>query len=243
MKEKARDLIYLDTERYISLSGLKKSFKATLIFPAMMIVLGIMAVNANGFTFRAMFPMLSGIVWSLLYYIFISVIESEKTKKTFELRFLVNGISGTFLSVLFWLLYTSYNLIADKPPLGRYFFMWILPIYLLFSVLYVGLIVLGAHKGVFGKIKEKSRAQWVIALDAVIASVIPIAGVLGMHTSKMLRNNADVSMQNVCISIALITIIFLSALAHINFVQYFYCKKYKIVCDENGDTTSPKLCR
>ena len=121
--------------------------------------------------------------------------------------------------------------------------MWILPIYLLFSVLYVGLIVLGTHKGVFGKIKEKSRAQWVIALDAVIASVIPIAGVLGMHTSKMLRNNADVSTQNVCISITLITIIFLSALAHINFVQYFYCKKYKIMCDENGDTTSPKLCR
>lgn len=132
MKEKARDLIYLDTERYISLSGLKKSFKATLIFPAMMIVLGIMAVNVNGFTFRAMFPMLSGIVWSLLYYIFISVIGSEKTKKTFELRFLVNGISGTFLSVLFWLLYTSYNLIADEPPLGRYFSIWILPIYLLF---------------------------------------------------------------------------------------------------------------
>ena len=125
MKEKARDLIYLDTGRYISLSGLKKSFKATLIFPAMMIVLGIMAVNANGFTFRAVFPILSGIVWSLLYYIFVSVIESEKTKKTFELRFLVNGISGVFLSLLFWLVYTSYNLLADKPLIGRYFSLWI----------------------------------------------------------------------------------------------------------------------
>ena len=96
MKEKARDLIYLDTERYISLSGLKKFFKATLIFPAIMIVLGIMAVNVNGFTFRAVFPMFSGIVWSLLYYIFISVIESEKTKKTFELRFLVKAFRERF---------------------------------------------------------------------------------------------------------------------------------------------------
>lgn len=242
MKEKACDLIYLDTSRYISLSGLKTSFKATLIFSSFMVILGIMVVNTSGLTFRAMFPMLSGIVWSLLYYIFISVIESGKTKKTFELRFLVNGISGMFLSFLFWLLYTSYNLLADEPPLGRYFSLWILPIYLFFSALYIGLIVLGTHKGIFGKIKEKSKAQWVIALDAVIASIIPVAGLLGIRTSKMLRNNADVSTQNVCISIALITIIFLPALAHINFVQYFYCKKYKIMCDENGDATSPKLC-
>ena len=38
-----------------------------------------------------------------------------------------------------------------------------------------------------------------------------------------------------------ILVIFLPILAHINFVQYFYCKKYKIYCDESGDTTSPDL--
>lgn len=78
MKEKARDLIYLDTERYISLSGLKKSFKATLIFPAMMIVLGIIAVNVNGFTFRAMFPMLS-VLYGACFIIYLY--RSSKAKK------------------------------------------------------------------------------------------------------------------------------------------------------------------
>lgn len=38
-------------------------------------------------------------------------------------------------------------------------------------------------------------------------------------------------------------IIFLPAVAHINFVQYFYCKKYAIDCDEAGNKTSPALER
>ena len=32
-------------------------------------------------------------------------------------------------------------------------------------------------------------------------------------------------------------------MARINQDQYYYCKKYEILCDEHGDTTSPYLER
>lgn len=44
-------------------------------------------------------------------------------------------------------------------------------------------------------------------------------------------------------TIITILVIFIPALAHINFVMYYYCKKYGINCDEHGNTTSPKLER
>ena len=31
------------------------------------------------------------------------------------------------------------------------------------------------------------------------------------------------------------------SLGHVNLLKYYYCKKYKIYCDEYGNTTSPDL--
>ena len=168
-------------------------------------------------------------------------IQSKNTKKTFELRFLVNGISGVLISSLFWIMYASLSLFDNNPIIGFDFSLWILFFYSLFSVLYIGLIVLGVHKGIFKKIKEKSQTPKALAISAFFSAILPSAGVMGMYTSKMLREHASDEVQDICGTIALVLIIFLPILAHINFVQYFYCKKYKIFCDEYGDTTSPKL--
>ncbi|MBQ4120498.1 MAG: hypothetical protein IJD35_00640 [Clostridia bacterium] len=170
-------------------------------------------------------------------------IQSKKTKKTFELRFLVNGISGLFISSLFWLFFASFNLVADTPIVSFPFMLSILCFYLVFSALYIGLVILGVHKGIYQKIKEKSQTPRFLAISSFFAAILPSAGVLGMYTSKTLRQYASVSTQNVLVTMAFVLIVFLPSLAHINFVQYYYCKKYEIFCDEDGNTTSPKLER
>lgn len=241
MKEKARDLIYLDTQRYLSLKSLRVFYPAIIIFPFMMVVCGIVAINFIGVNWKSLFPLVSVAIWSLLYWIFVLTIQSKKTKKTFELRFLVNGISGLFISSLFWILYTSFSLASDKPIVDFDFSLWILFFYLFFSILYIGLVVFGVHKGIYKNIKKKSQSPKFTALSAFFASILPGMGVLGMWTSRALRNHASVSVQNVIGTIALVLIIFLPALAHINFVQFYYCKKYGIDCDENGNKTSPEL--
>ncbi len=241
MEKKVKNLIYLDTNRYISLSSLKAFYWATIILPIMMIVMGVVSIKFNGVNWKSLFPLVSVGVWSLLYWIFVLTIQSKKTKKTFELRFLVNGISDLFLSFLFWLLYTSLNLVADKSVVGFDFSLWILLFYVFFSAVFIALVVLGVHKDVYKKIREKSKTPKAVAISALFGTLIPYMGALGLYTSKILRANASVGVENIVGTICFVFVIFIPILGHINFVQYYYCKKYKILCDENGDATSPKL--
>ncbi len=233
MEEKVRDFVYLDTKRYVSIESLRLFYWAIFIIPFMMVVMGIVGKSA--------FPLVSIAVWSVLYSTFVLVLQSKRVKKTFELRFLVNGITGLFTSSLFWILYTSIHVVSDNPFLEFDFFLWVLLFYLLFTVVYIAGIILGVHKGIYGKIKEKSQTKTALAITAFFASVLPGAGVSGIHTGKLLRAHASVSVQNTVVTIGFVLLIFLPALAHINFVQYYYCRRYGITCDEDGDTTSPKL--
>ncbi len=242
MREKVKELIYLDTNRYISINSLRIFYWAIIIIPLIMVVFGIAAINTIGVNWRSLFPLISIGIWSLLYWTFVLTVQGRK-KKTFELRFLVNGISGLLISSLFWILYASLRLLENAPVIGFDFLLWISLFYLLFSILYIGLVILGVHKGVFKKIKEKSQTPKALAISAFFSAILPSAGAMGMYASRIFRAHASVAMQDIVGTFALVLLIFLPALAHINFVQYFYCKKYEILCDENGDTTSPNLER
>ena len=243
MKNNARDLIYLDTRRYMSLDNLRVFYWAIIIIPIIMVIWGIAAMNTVGVNLRSLFPLISIGIWSLFYWLFVLIIQGPKVKKTFELRFLVNGISGFLISSLFWILYASISLLDNNPIIGFDFSLWILFLYLLFSAVYIGLVVLGVHKGIFKKIKENSQTPKALAISAFFSAILPSAGVMGMYTSKVLRAHASDAVQNIVGTVALVLVIFAPILAHINFVQYYYCKKYEILCDEYGDTTSPYLER
>ena len=241
MKKNACDLIYLDTQRYTSLRNLKIIYWAIIIIPLSMAVIGIAAINTVGVNWKSLFPLVSIGIWSLLYWLLVLILQCRKVKKTFELRFLVNGVSGLLISSLFWILYSSLSLFDNNPLIGFDFSLWILLFYLLFSILYIGLVILGVHKGIFKKIKEKSQTPKALAISTFFSAILPSAGIMGMYTSKILRAHASDAVQDIVGSTALVLVIFLPILAHINFVQYFYCIKYNISCDEYGNTTSPNL--
>ena len=224
MKENVRDLIYLDPKRYISIQSLRVLYWAISIIPIIMLIWGIVAIKTIGLNWMSLFPLISIAVWSLLYWTFVLTVQGKK-KKTFELRFLVNGVSGLLISSLFWILYASLSLFEDDPTIGFGFFLWILLIYLLFSILYIGLVILGVQKGIFKKIRKKSQTPKFLAISAFFAAILPGAGVMGMYTSRILRAYASVAVQDIVGRSALILVIFLPILAHINFVQNIYCKK------------------
>lgn len=241
MREKARDLIYLNTKRYISLALLQVFYLLNIFFIGIIIILGFASIHHNGINWKSLFPIVSIVIWSLFYWAFVLTIRSKRTKKTFELRFVVNGISGLLLSSFFWILYTTISLVENKTSFDFNLALWILFFYVLFSLIYTGLIVTGVHNGIFKKIRQKSKAPKVIALEAFFASLIPISGTLGILTSKWLRSHTNDGIQELVAAIGLILMIFIPALAHMNFIQYYYCKKYKILCDEYGNAASPNL--
>jgi len=242
MREKALDLIYLNTKRYISIKSLQIFYWA-IIIPLIIVVFGLAAINTIGVNWKSLFPLISIGTWSLLYWTFVLTIQSNRAKKTFELRFLVNGISGLLISSLFWILYASLSILDNNFFIGFDFSLWILFFYLLFSTFYIYFVVFCVHKGIFKRIKEKSQTPKALAILALFFAILPSTGVMGMYASKILRAHASEAIQEIVGAISLVLVIFLPILAHINFVQYFYCKKYKIFCDEYGNTSSPNLER
>lgn len=154
MREKACDLVYLNTKTYISLNLLKFFYFGTIIIPIVMFVVGIAA--------KSIFPIVSIAIWTLLYWVFIFVIQSKRVKKTFELRFLVNGIAGLFISSLIWLFFTAFNISADTPLFGLDFCLLTLLLYWIFTAVYIAIALILVHKGVYGKIRKKLKGKQLI---------------------------------------------------------------------------------
>lgn len=241
MKDKAKDLVYLNTQGYISIDSLRIAYWRIIIFPICMLIMGMASINNNGMNLKSLFPIISVIVWSLIYWIFVFTIQCGKIKNTFELRFLVNGISGLLVSSMFWLFFASWNLIADNPILDFGVCLWLVPFYVLISAFVIAMSIFGVHKGIYRGIKRNAKKKSAVVLSAIFSSLIPLVAVLGRYTAQQLRNNAIVKIQTVVGAVCFILGMFLPILAHINFVQYYYCKKYRITCDEYGNNTSPKL--
>lgn len=241
MKEKARDLVYLDPERYISLETIKIFYWGSLFIQIALLVVGVAGIKTNGVILELLFPLLSPIIWSLLYWVF--VLKIQGAQKTFELRFLVNGVSGLLFFFLFWILFATLGILQefeDQPMFEFDFCLWVLLFYIIFSVTYVALIVSGVHNGVYKKAKKSKQAKGLMR-KALYAVVLPSLGIVCVYISEMLKGEASNSIQKIIMTFIGVSVIFLPALAHINFVQYYYCKKYKIFCDEDGNTTSPGL--
>ena len=100
MREKALRLVHLNSGNYISYSFLKHFYWYILIIPFFILVIGIHLLNKNGISFKSLFPLVSIILWSIAYWVMVLAIKSDFVKKTFALRFLVNGTIGIFITSL-----------------------------------------------------------------------------------------------------------------------------------------------
>ena len=235
MREKALTFVHFNSESYISYTFLKRFFWYILIIPFFVLIIGFNLLDRNGITLKSLFPIISIILWTIAYWIMVGMIKSNFIKKSFELRFWVNGTIGMFISSLMWLFFASWNIMADNPFLEFNIFLWMIPVYLLISAIYVVCIVVGVHDGTYSKIQIKK---------SVVSIPLPISSMafIGVLISKFLQKESSLSIQHIIMTICCIILIFVPSLSHVNYVKYYYCKKYNILCDENGDYESRNLC-
>ena len=234
MREKALKLVHLNSGNYITYSFLKRFYWYVLIIPFFILIIGIHLLSLNGISLKSLFPIVSIILWSIAYWAMVWIIKSNCTKKTFALRFLVNGSIGIFITSLMWLFFSSWNLMADEPFLEFSFFLWMIPVYLLVSAIYILSILVRVHNGKCSKIHIKNS---VVSIPLTISSM----AFLGVLVSRFLQNESSLCIQHIIMAISSIILIFVPSLSHVNFVKYYYCKKYSILCDENGDYESRNL--
>ena len=65
MREKAKDLVYLNTDNYISIDSLLTFYWEIIIIPLIMIVFGVASISTIGVNWKSLFPLISIGVWSL----------------------------------------------------------------------------------------------------------------------------------------------------------------------------------
>ena len=130
---------------------------------------------------------------------------------------------------------------SDTPFLSVDFVFWVMVFYVIFSLVYMVLIILCVQKDFFAAIREKTQTKTFIIISSFFGGVMPGAGVSGMYISRMMRSYVEIDVRYTVMVVLSLVLIFIPALAHINFIQYYYCKKYGIACDENGNDTSTAL--
>ncbi len=233
MRNKALKLVYLNMGGDMSYSNLKVFCWVTVVALLIMAVMSSSAIKYQGISWKTLFPIVSASIWSLLYWIFVLAIRSDHVKKTFELRFLVNGISGLFVSSFPWIFGASASLMeTDNPYFNFSIFLWILLIYILVSIIYVVSVISGVHNGVSRTKIYKKTKSFLTLLMATMTIIF---------LSRVLSELIDPRFKYIGILVCVVLVMFTPIIIHINFVQYYYCKKYCINCDEDGDTTSPHL--
>ncbi|MBQ7896990.1 MAG: hypothetical protein IJ323_01060 [Clostridia bacterium] len=234
MIDRARNFVYSNTN-YMSYKSLKLFYWGCIIIPICMLIMGFTYMKYKGVSFNSLFPLISIAVWTLLYQMLLSCLKSKRIKKTFELRFIVNGFVGIGISSLIWIFFASWNLTADTPFLKFKAFVWMIPIYVLLSALYIVLLVKWIHRRERQKSKTKRKRATVFYTPILLASC------LGIFISRGVRDYTSLDFQYVIMIILVIAIIFVPIMAHGNFVKYYYCKKYNFTTDINGESSSPEL--
>lgn len=225
MENKVKQFIYINPDNYISLEDLKVTYLCIMWLPVLMSL-------AIGGAVKSPFPAIASGIWNAAYLVFIGILQSKRTKKTFRLRFLVNGVASVLLSSLFLLLLSFICLYGDGFE-AAYF--WIaLACYVGFILLYMCLIVYGVHRGAYNR-------RNIIKSSGVIAAVIMIVCFAVMAVRFFYIANPDNNGKEMFIPALFALIVLLCGLGHINFIQYFYCVKYNINCDRAGKNTSPRL--
>ena len=80
----------------------------------------------------------------------------------------MNGVCGSLLAFLSWIIAATYYVLDDKSYVGLRFSLLLLFIYFLFTAVYIALLVLGVHKGVYKRIREKSRTPKALAIASFL---------------------------------------------------------------------------
>lgn len=241
--EKARDFVdFVYNSRYaFSLSAIDGFYKGSIMVTVLIALGAFVGVDRFGFTFEILFPVAAIAIWHLFYWLFKNKILLKITlnQSTFEYKFLARGIAGFFFSSLFLLLFMGPWAIMKEIAEGFVTGLLLLLLYLISSVLYVGIVMFCVHKGVYKKAAKKVKSPIYLAISAFSAALIPVSGLIGLLIGRVLESTVSLGAKNILSTLIWSFLILCGICFHAELIAYYYCKKYKISCDESGNFTLP----
>lgn len=171
----------------------------------------------------------------LLHLLFLKLIY----KNTYPMRFLSDWIVDMLLSWLF--LNSAFVVLYATKCDTNFVVIGTLISYTTFLLLSIVWMIKRSKSDVYKKYTQMKKNKRPIEIAAV--SIIPVSGTIGLVIGRIITRGLDIE-KNIIAYVVFVIFIVVSmcfSLGHVNLLKYYYCKKYKIYCDEYGNTTSPDL--
>ncbi len=228
MESKIRNYIYYNDTNYTSYDSMKYLFICIFLF--LSLIVGTFAIVAE--LWWGLCILISLDITFLLYMIVI-----PHVKKNYSFRFISEGIIDTLLSLLF--LSSAFIILFSTGYGSPELVFGTLVSYLIFATAVLGYTVCYSKSDIFLTPVNVSPKKHLLALGALI----PFSGIVGMVIAKIIfrtfnfENHVAVY---VFFTIFVVVSLFFS-FGYSNYIKYYYCIKYKIFCDEFGNSNSPEL--
>lgn len=231
MNENIKHFVYNNDANYASYASIKCLMSCVCMF--MSLITGTYAIVMKLWHFVVILVIIN--VAFLLHLLFLKLIY----KNTYPMRFLSDWIVDMLLSWLF--LNSAFVVLYATKCDTNFVVIGTLISYTTFLLLSIVWMIKRSKSDVYKKYAQMKKNKRPIEFAAV--SIIPVSGTIGLVIGRIITRGLDIE-KNIIAYVVFVIFIVVSmcfSLGHVNLLKYYYCKKYKIYCDEYGNTTSPDL--
>lgn len=231
MNENIKHFVYNNDANYASYASIKCLVSCVCMF--MSLITGTYAIVMKLWHFVVILVIIN--VAFLLHLLFLKLIY----KNTYPMRFLSDWIVDMLLSWLF--LNSAFVVLYATKCDTNFVVIGTLTSYTTFLLLSIVWMIKRSKSDVYKKHAQMEKNKRPIEIAAV--SIISVSGTIGLVIGRIITRGLDIE-KNIIAYVAFVIFIVVSmcfSLGHVNLLKYYYCKKYKIYCDEYGNTTSPDL--
>lgn len=224
-KKQAQDFVHFGEEHYSNLKILKDMIYVYWV--AAWLLWFPFAAADRGLVFSITMTLLA-----LVYNIAFCVLKSNRTKKTYRLRFLTNSISFLFMHLIFYLFTIFFINVSDVGST-----LWqdieLTFCFLAFPLLNIAFTLRAIKQNAYDKDKPKRNTGKTFGYLG--------AGFLGMFISRILEPFLTQSQAISIIVILVEILLLLVSFASPNILRLYFAYKYGIVASVEGETTSALL--
>ena len=171
----------------------------------------------------------------LLHLLFLKLIY----KNTYPMRFLSDWIVDMLLSWLF--LNSAFVVLCETKCATNFVVIGTLISYTIFLLLSISWMIKRSKSDVYKKYAQAGNIKR--PMDIVVASIIPVSGTIGFVIGRIITRGLNIEKNiNAYLAFAIFVVVSMYfSLGHVNLLKYYYCIKYKITCDQQGNATSQFL--
>lgn len=232
MNENIRFFIYNNDDNYSSYKEIKFLMISICMF--MSLLTGPSAI-VNGLWHFVIILFIINAAF-LLHLLFLKLVY----KNTYPMRFLSDGIVDVLISCLF--LTSAFVILCANGCDTNFLVIGTLLLYMIYLCLLIPWMIKRSKSDIYIKYLQMGKKE--IPIEIIAGYIIPMSGIIGMVIARIVTSVFDLK-NNTIVYIVFAGCVVVSmcfSLGGGNFLKYYYCIRYKIICDQQGNTTSPNLC-